>query len=404
MKIAIVSSGLGHIARGVETWADDLAAALHRRGVSVGLFSGARLGNRPYQSTVRCVQRGSLCAQITARVLRRALWRHGWGSPYHIEQETFSWSMVRHLEQRRACDGSDSYDIVHLQDPWLAYRLQQARRRRRHDARIILAHGTEEPLDFLRQFEHVQELSPCYLKRDEEQGIGGRKWYAIPNFVNTVTFSPGDRSEARRKVGLPAEALIVLSVGALRKTRKRMDWLVDEFAALSGGPSKWANHEPPYLVIAGAREEQTAEFVLEARSRLGDRLVVFEDFPRDRMPDLYRAADVFVLCSLEEILGIAFLEAMACGIPSIGHTYPVTEWVIGGGGECIDMNREGMLTAALRGYVSRERRQERGTLARERMVRMFSEGVVVQQILRMYEEVISTASAESHRAPKGAGG
>jgi hypothetical protein len=40
MKIAIASSGLGHVTRGIETWADDLGTALHRCGVNVTLFKG----------------------------------------------------------------------------------------------------------------------------------------------------------------------------------------------------------------------------------------------------------------------------------------------------------------------------------------------------------------------------
>jgi hypothetical protein len=43
LKIAVVSSGLGHVARGIETWADDLAAALYKRGVDVTLFKGGRI-------------------------------------------------------------------------------------------------------------------------------------------------------------------------------------------------------------------------------------------------------------------------------------------------------------------------------------------------------------------------
>ena len=43
MRIAIASSGLGHVARGIETWALDTAAALAARGVDVTLFGGERV-------------------------------------------------------------------------------------------------------------------------------------------------------------------------------------------------------------------------------------------------------------------------------------------------------------------------------------------------------------------------
>ncbi|MCK4817714.1 hypothetical protein KA005_18235 [bacterium] len=41
MKVAIASSGLGHIYRGMEAWAEDLAQALFEKGVDVTLFRGA---------------------------------------------------------------------------------------------------------------------------------------------------------------------------------------------------------------------------------------------------------------------------------------------------------------------------------------------------------------------------
>ena len=43
MRIAIASSGLGHVARGIETWALTLAEALAERGVNTTLFCGADL-------------------------------------------------------------------------------------------------------------------------------------------------------------------------------------------------------------------------------------------------------------------------------------------------------------------------------------------------------------------------
>jgi hypothetical protein len=40
MRIAIASSGLGHVQRGIEAWARSLAEMLHARGEDVVLYHG----------------------------------------------------------------------------------------------------------------------------------------------------------------------------------------------------------------------------------------------------------------------------------------------------------------------------------------------------------------------------
>lgn len=358
MKLAIVSTGLGHVARGIETWAQDSAAALHRRGLDVTLFKGSGSSTRPYERVVtRCIPRNSRRGITLDRLMPAGAWRWGFGSAYQIEQTTFGWGVIPMLEAGR-------FDVVHLQDPWLAQTL------RRRGFRVIYMNGTEESLDFIRQFSFVQEQSPYYAQRHGSPT--GPRVFMIPSFVDVERFCPGDQAAARKKFGLPEKAFLVLSVGALRRTRKRMDWMVQEFVPVDGT-----------LVLAGAREAESAEFVAAARQRLGDRLIVLENVPHTEMPDLYRAADVFALCSLEEIFGLAFVEAMACGVPCVGHCFPVTEWLIGPGGKCVDLQVPGALTAAL------PQVRGRGHLARKWVEENFSVDRVVTQMIEMYRTVVT---------------
>jgi glycosyltransferase involved in cell wall biosynthesis len=47
------------------------------------------------------------------------------------------------------------------------------------------------------------------------------------------------------------------------------------------------------------------------------------------MPALYRSADVILHLSKEESFGNVFLEAMACGLPIVGHDSPRLRWIVG---------------------------------------------------------------------------
>jgi glycosyltransferase involved in cell wall biosynthesis len=49
----------------------------------------------------------------------------------------------------------------------------------------------------------------------------------------------------------------------------------------------------------------------------------------ERMPDLYRAADVFMHLSRDEAFGNVYLEAMACGLPIVAHDSSRTRWIVG---------------------------------------------------------------------------
>src|SRR5690349_5393720 len=111
MRIAIASSGLGHVTRGIEAWAADVGAALATRGERVTLFKGGGRATASYEEVVPCCQRDAALAQgLMRRLPRRGLWRLGLGSAYSLEQVTFAAGLLRRLRRGR-------FDIIHVQDP-----------------------------------------------------------------------------------------------------------------------------------------------------------------------------------------------------------------------------------------------------------------------------------------------
>ena len=181
MKIAIASSGLGHVARGVETWAGDTAVALEEFRSSIGsddhspntnpcnlstvtLFSAAPLQPITHHSsllTIRvlpCLKRGDTLAKLISRFAPGFMWRWGWKSAYDLEQKSF-WKLLWPILR------DEGYDILHVQDPLLADLCRQYREKGKIRTKEILAHGTEETPEFLAKFPYVQHLAPWHLEQ-----------------------------------------------------------------------------------------------------------------------------------------------------------------------------------------------------------------------------------------------
>jgi glycosyltransferase involved in cell wall biosynthesis len=152
--------------------------------------------------------------------------------------------------------------------------------------------------------------------------------------------SAEERRALRRRLGIPVDRRVVLSVGALNSWHKRMDHLARELGSLG--------EERPFLVMLGAEEEETPGVLAVARAELGGDGFLARTVPREEVADHYRAADAFALASGFEGFGLVFVEAMSHGLPVIAHDSPVIRYVTGGGERLADLTEPGALAALLR--------------------------------------------------------
>jgi glycosyltransferase involved in cell wall biosynthesis len=374
--VAIASSGLGHVARGIETWAADLGAALHRVGEDVTVLQGAGEPAAPWHRTLPTWKRSDpSLRRLVASLRRLGGWRFGFGSDYQAEQTHFALRVWREVRYR--------YDVLHTQDPWLALILEYLHRAGLSRPRVILAHGTEESPEFLRRFGVLQHLAPAHAAAEKLPADGRHLRFSIPNFVDIDRFRPGDSAAARKQWELPPDGLIVLSVAALKNTHKRMDYVIREFERFI------AQHPAPAtLVLAGAREPETDAVIQLGRARLQDRVRFLEGVSRTAIPDLYRTADVFVLGSLFEMMPIAVLEALSSGLPVLCHQTAVLTWMVGEGGIPTDLARDGGLAECLLQLaLDPTERLRVGAAARRHAENCFSEQSVTPQIAEMYRQV-----------------
>jgi phosphatidylinositol alpha-1,6-mannosyltransferase len=152
---------------------------------------------------------------------------------------------------------------------------------------------------------------------------------------NTVQpdFTPGDRTAARRRFGLGDEA-VLLSVGRLdaRKGYKGHDRIIALLRELR------AEGRDVVYLIAGTGEDRPRLEALARQQDVATWVRFLGKTPYDQLPDLYRAADLFVLPSTGEGFGIVFLEAMACGTPALGLAVGGAPDALGDGelGYCVE--------------------------------------------------------------------
>lgn len=150
-------------------------------------------------------------------------------------------------------------------------------------------------------------------------GAPARRIRRVPCGVDTEAFRPGDRSEARARLGLSPQSFIVLQLGRL-VPRKGIDNVIEAIARLPA-------QVPAELVVVGGETvepDESATPELGRLRRLAEQLGVAEKVrfvgrrERSALRDWYVAADVFVTTPWYEPFGITPLEAMACGIPVVG--------------------------------------------------------------------------------------
>ena len=144
-----------------------------------------------------------------------------------------------------------------------------------------------------------------------EDGIAPGKIECVHSGIDVarVAEAPARTAEVRRELGVPEGHALVLNVAHLAD-HKGQRYLV------AAAPEIVARRPATTIVIAGDGELRGE---LEAQARelgVADR-VLFPGFRQD-VPQLLKAADVFVMPSHMEGLGTSVLDAMAAGVPVVG--------------------------------------------------------------------------------------
>jgi len=379
VRIFFSCSGVGITNRGIESFFREAFDGLRgTEGIEIMLYKGA--GNQKSDERVLWnLPRTGSCAQWLGRAINR--------NGYVAEQLSTFLPMVRAIRRERP-------DIVFYSDSNLGFQLFRWRKQIGVPFRLLFSNGgpCHPPFD---RTDYVQQVAPLYYDEAVKAGESAERHRMVPYGISVPEGSPvcetAERDAIRRRLGLPTHRPIILSVGWISAKQKRMDYLIKEVERLKEKVErprsdfrgrKSAND--PYLVMLGAMDDESAAIVSLARERLGETNFLARSVPYEEVANYYRAADLFVLASLQEGFGRVFLEALIHGLPVIAHDHPVMRFVLGTEGNFGDLSRDGAIADLIESTLKKETVPEAPQRRRESVRKRFSWPVLALQYQDMF--------------------
>jgi len=138
--------------------------------------------------------------------------------------------------------------------------------------------------------------------------LGNFPIHVIPNGFPLEVFQPVDSGQARRKLDLPPEAQVVLfGADSVLNRRKGFRYLLEALRLLT-------REDPQRKLVLVCFGHLPEDAVVQIPCRLE---VLGNLTDETRLAQVYAAADVFVLPSLEDNLPNTAIEALACGVPVV---------------------------------------------------------------------------------------
>ena len=237
-------------------------------------------------------------------------------------------------------------------------------------------------VDAMNRVDVIICVSNALSKRVRELGIE-TPTEVIPNGIDTVMFSPAEKTECCARLNLDPDRPRILFAGNFVPV-KGIPYLL---GAMPEVLKKFPDCE---LILLGAKDgtDDRIKYLPEIE-KLGidNNVKIFSAIPHDEIPLFMNAADCFALPSIKEGFGLVAAESLACGIPVVSTVSGGPEDIVTDGmGKLVKPGDSQALAESLINVLSGNgirSREEIKAYAFEK----FSFESVIRKIVGVYESV-----------------
>ena len=194
----------------------------------------------------------------------------------------------------------------------------------------------------------------------------------IPNTIDPVCFQPFQQEEAKQKLGLPADAIVLSFVSYdLSEERKGLQLVIDAIKAL--------NNQRIHLLCVGKPTPSVA-----ATANLHFLGAVSNP---TFLSTVYSASDFYINASSQETFGKTMVEALYCGTPVITTPVGIAPEIIKPHNGCLFQRSTAALTQAINKALNRSFHSP--AAIRHEAIRLFDAERIAQQHIRLYQSLLT---------------
>jgi glycosyltransferase involved in cell wall biosynthesis len=323
------------------------------------LKSGGKADQR--QQVLKSLRQGKVVVKFLSLITRK--------HPYTFQAWSFAISLMFYLR-------NEENFILYTGEPIVYKALQQFRKlTKKNFITIFFTGGQVIPADFDAR-DIVHHVTPMLRTHERAAHLPYDHQFVIPHFIEEHHERElPDKITLRKSLNLPDDKMIVLSVGALDQSVKRMDYVLREVAQLK--------HRDYFLLLIGEEENETPALKRLAHKLCDENRYEIKSVSSQQVADYYAAADIFVLASLKEGFGLVYIEALAHGLPVVAHAHPTTEYVIRDRGYLLDLTIHGGLAEFLR-HIDLQKEQKLREERKKFVQENYSWSTLRQEYLKLF--------------------